>query len=63
MHIGSVKSEVPILVSDSEWGVVLLRPTQMVGMVTKYSNYRTLWTDAISSRRLSLVVLERLTIS
>ena len=30
MHIGSVKSEVRILGSDSEQGVVLLRPTQEV---------------------------------
>lgn len=30
MHIGSVKSEVRILGSDSEQGVVLLRPTQAV---------------------------------
>ena len=30
MHIGSVKSEVRILGSDSEQGVVLLRPTQTV---------------------------------
>lgn len=30
MHIGSVKSEVRILDSDSEQGVVLLRPTQAV---------------------------------
>ena len=30
MHIGSVKSEVRILGSDSEQGVVLLRPTQVV---------------------------------
>ena len=30
MHIGSMKSEVRILGSDSEQGVVLLRPTQTV---------------------------------
>lgn len=30
MHIGSVKSEVRILGTDSEQGVVLLRPTQKV---------------------------------
>lgn len=30
MHIGSVKSEVRILGTDSEQGVVLLRPTELV---------------------------------
>ena len=30
MHVGSVKSEVRILGTDSEQGVVLLRPTELV---------------------------------
>ena len=30
MHIGSVKSEVRVLGTDSEQGVVLLRPTETV---------------------------------
>ena len=40
MHIGSVKSEVRILGSDSEQGVVLLRPTQTVRY---YKNKVILW--------------------